>query len=89
MVELVNFLKFVMCYTLCVIYSSWIGFGLLLGFVFKRSTKFWEVKKRTVKPQILSNNDYGEHKFMTVNVSLSALLTLACSLFAFTFAAGN
>lgn len=69
MVEAMNLLRFVMCYTLCAIYSSWIGFGVLLAFVFKRSSRFWEVKKRTVKPALLSNNDYGEHKFMTVNVS--------------------
>lgn len=73
MVELVNLLKFLMCYTLCVVYSGWITFGILIAYIFKKDTKFWEVKNRPTTPQALTSNEFGEHKFMTVNVSATDL----------------
>lgn len=73
MVEAANVLKFLMCYTLCAIYSGWIAFGILIAYIFKRDTKFWEVKARPVAPRSLTSNEYGEHKFMTVNVSETAI----------------
>lgn len=72
MVEVVNFLRFLLCYTLCVVYSLWVAFGILIAFIFKRDSKFWEVKKRDQKPQVLTSNEFGEHRFMTVNVSRAA-----------------
>jgi hypothetical protein len=69
MIELVNLFKFLMCNFLCLVYSSWIGLRILLDFVLKRETKFWEVKDRPIKPNVLTSSEYGEHKFMTVNVS--------------------
>lgn len=74
MVEVVNFLRFLLCYTLCVVYSTWVAFGILIAFIFKRDTKFWEVKKRDQKPLALTSNEFGEHRFMTVNVSSAGVL---------------
>jgi hypothetical protein len=70
MVELVNLVKFVICYTLCVVYSTWIGVGILIAKIFKRDPEFWEVKDRREAPRVLTSNEFGEHKFMTVNVSV-------------------
>lgn len=75
MVEVVNFLRFILCYTLCVVYSTWIAFGLVIAYIFKRDSKFWEVKKRSQKPRELSSNEYGEHRFMNVNVSVQEKMT--------------
>jgi hypothetical protein len=68
MIELINLFKFLMCYTFCLIYSVWIGGRIVVDYFLKRDTKFWVVKDRPNKPKVLSSSDYGEHKFMTVNV---------------------
>lgn len=70
MIEAINLMKFLMGNLLCLIYSSWIGLRILIDFVMKRDTKFWEVKPRPNKPKVLTSNEFGEHKFMTVNVRL-------------------
>lgn len=69
MVELGNVIRFVMCYALCLFYSAWVAFGLLKSYILKRETKFWEPKDRPTKPKSLTSNEFGEHKFATVNVS--------------------
>lgn len=63
-----NLLKFLICYVLCVVYSSYVGIKILFTFIIKRDKKLWKVKKRDEKPRVLSGNEYGEHRFMTVNV---------------------
>lgn len=73
MIKPVNVLKFLISSFLCLFYSSWIGLRILIDFVIKRDTKFWVVEDRPNKPDALSNNEFGEHKFMTVNVSLVEL----------------
>lgn len=70
MIEPINLLKFLMSNFLCLFYSLWIGLRILIDFVIKRDTKFWIVKDRPNKPEALKNNEFGEHKFMKVNVSL-------------------
>lgn len=65
----INVAKFVLCYVLCAIYSSWAAFGLAIAYIFKRDSDLWVVKDRPVAPKPLTSNEFGEHKFMTVNVS--------------------
>lgn len=70
MVEVVNLLKFFICYALCLMYSTWIAIGIGIAYIFKRETKFWVMKERNVPPRSLTSNEFGEHKFMTVNVRI-------------------
>ncbi len=60
-------IKFVIFYSLCIIYNSivclWFGFLC----IFKRNTRFWEIKERSM-PDVLKSDEYGEHKYATVNV---------------------
>lgn len=70
MVELVNLLRFLLGYFFCILYSSWVAFGILIAYIFKRDTKFWVVKERNDPPRVLTSNEFGEHRYMTVNVSV-------------------
>mgnify|MGYP007092102116 CR=1 FL=1 len=74
MVEVQNVIKFLINYIMCLIYSAWVSFGILIAFIFKRDTKFWVVKDRPVAPRSLTSKEYGEHKFMNVNVSANKLM---------------
>jgi len=67
--ELVNVIKFVLCYVLCLVYSAWVSFGLCMLYIFKRDTQFWKLKERPVAPRKLTSNEFGEHKFIQTNVS--------------------
>lgn len=78
MVELGNLFRFVACYTLCLIYSSWIAFGILIAYILKRDTKFWVVKERLTPPRALTSNEFGDHKFARVNVSAKKYFLNAC-----------
>lgn len=69
MVEAANLARFLICYILCAVYSGWVAFGLLIAYIFKRNSPMWECKERPDKPLALTSNEFGEHKFMTVNVS--------------------
>lgn len=69
MAEVLNIAKFIFSITLTVIYSTLIAGKILYSYIFERHTKFWQVKKRSVPPR-LTSNEFGEHKFITVNVSL-------------------
>lgn len=69
MEKVLNLLRFLLCFILCGFYSAWVAISLVIAYVFKRQTRFWEVKKRTQKPSELTNNEFGEHRFMDVNVS--------------------
>lgn len=69
MEKVLNLLRFLLCFILCGFYSAWVAISLVIAYVFKRQTRFWEVKKRTQKPSELTNNEFGEHRFMNVNVS--------------------
>lgn len=64
-----NIVKFLVCYALCAMYSAWISFGLVIAYFFKKDERFWKPKSRPNPPQILTNSEFGEHKFATVNVS--------------------
>lgn len=79
MIELQNLFKFVMCYTLCVVYSTWIGVSLAIAYIFKRDPEMWTVKDRPTPPRSLTSNEFGEHKFMTVNVSEARLFVFLLS----------
>ncbi|CRK96598.1 CLUMA_CG009929, isoform A [Clunio marinus] len=67
MVEVGNLIRFILCYTLCLVYSTWIGIGLLIAYIFKRDPNIWTVKERPTPPRALTSNEFGEHKFMRVN----------------------
>lgn len=56
-------------FSLCVIYSLWIAAIIVFDYCTKYETKFWITKDHNVKPKALSNPDFGEHKFIAVNVS--------------------
>lgn len=71
MPELANVIRFIMTYALCLFYSSWVAFGILIAYIFKRDTKFWEIKDRPTPPKALTSNEF-QHKYMTVNVSAIA-----------------
>lgn len=66
MITPASVIKFIIAVILSVVYSSWVGFGLLLGYIFKRD--LFDVKERQ-KPAPLSSSEYGTHKFANVNVS--------------------
>lgn len=68
-IKAINVVKFVLCYFLCAVYSGWVAFGLAIAYIFKRDSDLWVVKDRPVAPSQLTSNEFGEHKFMTVNVS--------------------
>lgn len=58
----------VVIYSLCAFYSSLVALYVLWMFITKRHTRFW-VPKEHEKPAALSDPRYGEHKYITVNVS--------------------
>lgn len=62
-------LQLTITYSLCVFYSSLVALAVLYDFITKRHTRFW-VPKKHEKPDVLSDPRYGEHKFITVNVSV-------------------
>jgi len=66
MPELANVIRFIMTYALCLLYSSWVAFGILIAYIFKRDTKFWEIKERPTPPKALTSKEF-QHKYMTVN----------------------
>jgi hypothetical protein len=70
-----NVVKLLITYTLCVTYSAWIGFGLLISYIFKKDPKFWKPKERPVAPSNLQSEEFGKHKFAHVNV-IKLLLSL-------------
>lgn len=69
MEKILDLLRFLLCFILCGFYSAWVAISLIIAYVFERQTRFWEVKKRTQKPSELTNNEFGEHRYMNVNVS--------------------
>lgn len=69
MVNLAGVIKFILCYALCLFYTATISFGLVVAFLLKGKSKIWVVKKRLIPPQCLQDKAYGEHKYITVNVS--------------------
>lgn len=77
----INVTKALVMFVLCIVYSSWIALGVLFGYVFKKSSKFWVVKERPIQPTQLTSEEYGKHKFARVNVIKISLLfdTLACT----------
>lgn len=64
----INVIRGIIMFLLCIFYSAWVTFGILIAYVFKRDTKFWVVKERNSKPVQLSSEEYGKHKFAHVNV---------------------
>lgn len=62
-------IKAIVVYGLCLYYNTKVLLGLLLLFITKFDTKFWRVKERPVPPKCLLDKEYGEHKYLTVNVS--------------------
>lgn len=73
-----NILKLVIAFVLCLVYSSWIGIGLIFTYLFKKDPNFWTPKERS-KPAKLQSEEYGKHKFAHVNV-IQLLLSLSLSL---------
>lgn len=68
----------IITYSLCLFYSGVTVLGLVFEYATKRHLRFW-VPKEHAKPAALSDPRYGEHKFITVNVSVynRDLVTLA------------
>lgn len=66
-----NLISGILTFTLCVIYSSWIGIGVLLAYIFMRNTKMFKVNERPNPPKQLESEEFGKHKFANVNVSAS------------------
>lgn len=63
-------IKNIVVYSLCLFYSTLTAVVLLYNYWTKYETKFWIPKDHSVKPKTLSNPEFGEHKFITVNVSI-------------------
>lgn len=76
-------IKAIIVYGLCLYYNTKVLLGLLLLFITKSETKFWRVKERPVPPKCLLDKEYGEHKYLTVNVSffLSSDFTNSCYIY--------
>lgn len=55
-------------FVLCIFYTAWVALGILVGYIFKKNSKFWVVKERPDEPAQLRNEEYGKHKFAHVNV---------------------
>lgn len=69
MVEIKNVVMFLLGLFLTAFYSLLVAGKIAFAYIFQRDTKFWVVKKRFDPPRSLTSNEFGEHKFMTVNVS--------------------
>lgn len=67
-------LLFFVTYSLCLFYSSLVVLYLGVSFLTKYHTKFWIPKVRKNPPACLSNPEFGEHKYIRVNVSSTNLL---------------
>lgn len=55
--------------SLTLFYSTLVAIAIAYKYFFGYDKKFFERKERTVKPAVLSSSEFGEHKFITVNVS--------------------
>lgn len=64
-----NIIKIIAVYFLCLVCSAIVCAKIFVDFVWKRDKNFWKVIDRRCEPKILSSTQYGEHKYMTVNVS--------------------
>lgn len=64
-----NLINGILTFVLCVVYSSWIGIGVLISYIFMRNSKMWTVKERPYPPKALTSDEHGKHKFAQVNVS--------------------
>lgn len=62
-------LMFIVAYSLCLFYSFLSVLYVGVSFVTKYNTKFWIPKVRKHPPACLSNTEFGEHKYIRVNVS--------------------
>lgn len=60
-----DLLKFVTFKFLTVFYSAWVGFGLLLLYIFRRDS--FKIKERPTPPAALTSEEHGVHKFAKVN----------------------
>ena len=69
MVVIGGVIRSIIAYSLTLLYSSLITIAIAFKYFFGGDKKFFERKERTVKPAVLSSSEYGEHKFITVNVS--------------------
>lgn len=67
---LIAAIKGIAVYTLCLFYTILTAVILAYNYWKKYDTKFWIPKDHSVKPKSLSNPEFGEHKFITVNVSI-------------------
>jgi hypothetical protein len=66
---LLRIFKFLLCWILAAIYSTFVIIFIGLLFIFKWNTKFWKIKSRPLPPKILTSDEFGEHKFAEINVS--------------------
>lgn len=66
--KLRNLINAVLCFGLSLFYSSWIGLGVLISYIFMRNTKMWTVNERPNPPKPLVSDEFGKHKFAHVNV---------------------
>lgn len=66
-------LMFIVTYSLCLFYSFLSVLYLGIRFLTKYHTKFWIPKVRKNPPACLSNPEFGDHKYIRVNVSAANL----------------
>lgn len=64
-------IKYLLTYGLCLYYNVKYAVAVVYLFIRQRHTKFWVVKERPEPPQCMLNPELGEHKYVTVNVSIS------------------
>lgn len=64
-------IKCMFAYSLCFFYSTLTSIYIGVKYFLSNDKKFFQRKERSVKPAVLSSKEYGEHKFVTVNVSIS------------------
>lgn len=64
-----KYVKLGIVYSLCAFYSVLCIFRLLYLLITKREN-IWSVKERTTPPKCLTDGKYGEHKYVTANVSM-------------------
>ena len=69
MVVIGGVIKCLFAYSLTLFYSFLVTIAIAIKYFFGSDKKFFEPKERTVKPAELLSSEYGEHKFITVNVS--------------------
>lgn len=67
-------IKFFACYSLSLFYSTVILLHLGIKYLFGSDRKYWEVKERLVPPKALTSKEFGEHKYVNVNVSCFIIL---------------